>query len=46
MLVSKRLLRDEELQENLRKNGKRYVTERHDAAKERTTYRHLVEKLQ
>lgn len=46
VLVSKRLLRDEELQENLRKNGKRYVTERHDAAKERTTYRHLVEKLQ
>ncbi|XP_053480045.1 glycosyltransferase 1 domain-containing protein 1 isoform X2 [Ictalurus furcatus] len=46
VLLSKRLLRDEELQENLRTNGKRYVTERHDAAKERTTYRHLVEKLQ
>ncbi|MCI4381270.1 hypothetical protein PGIGA_G00250070 [Pangasianodon gigas] len=46
VLLSKRLLSDEELQENLRTNGKRYVTERHDSMKERTTYQQLVEKLQ
>ncbi|KAB5567890.1 hypothetical protein PHYPO_G00238000 [Pangasianodon hypophthalmus] len=46
VLLSKRLLSDEELQENLRTNGKRYVMERHDSMKERTTYQQLVEKLQ
>ncbi|XP_026998735.1 glycosyltransferase 1 domain-containing protein 1 isoform X1 [Tachysurus fulvidraco] len=46
VLLSKRLLGDEELQENLRTNGKRYVTERHDCVKERRTYQQLVEKLQ
>ncbi|TTQ23528.1 Glycosyltransferase 1 domain-containing protein 1 [Bagarius yarrelli] len=46
VLLSKRLLSDEELQENLKTNGKRYITERHDCTKERTTYQQLVEKLQ
>ncbi|KAK3565887.1 hypothetical protein QTP86_019644 [Hemibagrus guttatus] len=46
VLLSKRLLDDEELQKNLRTNGKRYVMERHDCVKERTTYQQLVEKLQ
>ncbi|KAK3539393.1 hypothetical protein QTP70_005929 [Hemibagrus guttatus] len=45
VLLSKRLLDDEELQKNLRTNGKRYVMERHDCVKERTTYQQLVEKL-
>ncbi|KAI5622157.1 glycosyltransferase 1 domain-containing protein 1, partial [Silurus asotus] len=46
VLLSKRLLRDKELQENLKSNGKHYVTERHDSATERRTYQQLVEKLQ
>ncbi|XP_060787159.1 glycosyltransferase 1 domain-containing protein 1 [Neoarius graeffei] len=46
VLLSKRLLSDKKLQENLRANGKRYVTERHDSVKERTTYQQLMEKLQ
>ncbi|XP_060738071.1 glycosyltransferase 1 domain-containing protein 1 isoform X1 [Tachysurus vachellii] len=46
VLLSKRLLGDEELQENLRTNGKRYVMETHDCVKERRTYQQLVEKLQ
>uniref|UniRef100_A0AAR2JZ87 Glycosyl transferase family 1 domain-containing protein n=1 Tax=Pygocentrus nattereri TaxID=42514 RepID=A0AAR2JZ87_PYGNA len=43
--LSKRLLSDAELQETLKKNGKRYVSECHSSAKERTTYRQLVDML-
>ncbi|KAL6456339.1 hypothetical protein MHYP_G00348820 [Metynnis hypsauchen] len=43
--LSKRLLSDAELQENLKKNGKRYVSECHSSAKERTTYQKLVDML-
>ncbi|KAL7827118.1 hypothetical protein SRHO_G00328360 [Serrasalmus rhombeus] len=43
--LSKRLLSDAELQETLKKNGKRYVSECHSSAKERTTYQQLVDML-
>ncbi|KAL7884026.1 hypothetical protein AOLI_G00067960 [Acnodon oligacanthus] len=43
--LSKRLLSDAGLQETLKKAGKRYVSECHSSAKERTTYQHLVDML-
>ncbi|XP_072538630.1 glycosyltransferase 1 domain-containing protein 1 [Salminus brasiliensis] len=43
--LSQRLLSDAELQESLKRNGKDYLTEHHDPAKERTTYQKLVDML-
>ncbi|KAI4899751.1 hypothetical protein NFI96_013323, partial [Prochilodus magdalenae] len=43
--VSKRLLSDGTLQETLKRNGKRYVTDFHSPTKERTTYQQLVDML-
>ncbi|KAG9270532.1 glycosyltransferase 1 domain-containing protein 1 [Astyanax mexicanus] len=43
--LSKRLLSDSKLQETLRREGKCYVTEYHNPAKERETYQKLVDRL-
>ncbi|XP_062855630.1 glycosyltransferase 1 domain-containing protein 1 [Trichomycterus rosablanca] len=45
VLLSKRLLSDQELQENLRVSGKCYVMEKHNAAQERSMYHKLIETL-